>query len=168
MLNIFRLKGNDDRYKFAHMLRDTEYYMWQMRREVYANCGISTVKYYSAIKWNNIKTTQIELNILMRREKSQTASKKAYTLWIHWCKILERCTLICNNKIISAFDGLSGKMYRGRTTTGNLGVVCMFIILSLVMISWVCMYIKFIKLYTVNMCNFLYVNYSSIKTCMWY
>lgn len=92
--------------------------------------------------------------------------------WMKEAKQMEKNSgewkLICiDRKYSSGWMGRVGKGNKERLQKimGNIfGGIDMFIILITWLISWVCTHMsKPIKLYTLNMCNLLYINYTSIK-----
>lgn len=60
------------------------------------------------------------------------------------------------NRSEIAWGGIGGRQ------EGTFGVLAIFTVLIKVMVSQVWMYIKYIELYTLNICSIWYVNYNSI------
>ena len=106
------------------------------------------MKYYSAISRNESfirNTTWSSLKIFMLSEKKILNSQK--------------CKLICDNRkqVIKPWESVVDQ--KEKVTKRN-GMTGMFIILSVVMVSWHIHTLTFMKLYSLNVFIFMYINYA--------
>ena len=130
----------------------------------YGNCGIPIHRILLNNKINKLlsDTTGKFPNNYALNEKSH----RGHIVWFY-LKLYKMQTILKDRKWISGFLWIQGR--KGWGTTGftkEYTDTCsdaMFIILILVIVSWVYTLCQITKLYTLSICNVLYINCTSVK-----